>query len=175
MQDAGQGFRTHDARLVGHVTSWPCALALASAWDAELVAEWATAAADEFLDKGANLVLGPGLNVHRVARGGRNAEYLSGEDPLLGASFGSAFARAFQSKRVLVAMKHFALNQQETHRETVDAVVSARALFEVYYWPFQACVDAGAAAAMCAYNRANGDHACNSSGLLIRDLRGTMG
>ena len=72
MHDAGQGFRTHDPRVVGTVTSWPCALALASTWDRSSVAAFATAAAAEFRAKGANVILGPGLNVHRVARGGRN-------------------------------------------------------------------------------------------------------
>ena len=73
MHDAGQGFRTHDPRVVGTVTSWPCALALASTFDRKQVTAFATAAASEFKTKGANIVLGPGLNVHRVARGGRNA------------------------------------------------------------------------------------------------------
>jgi beta-glucosidase len=74
MQDAGQGFRTTDARMVGEVTSWSCGLGLASTWDPALVGEWAEAVADEYRAKGANTILGPGLNTHRVARGGRNAE-----------------------------------------------------------------------------------------------------
>ena len=60
MQDAGQGFKTSDPRMVGQVTSWPCGLALASAWNGDLVEEWASAVADEYKVKGSNVVLGPG-------------------------------------------------------------------------------------------------------------------
>ena len=81
MQDAAQGFRTSDGRLVGQVTAWPCALALITTWDTELVEKWAVANAREFKAKGANFILGPSLNLARVARNGRNAEYMSGEDP----------------------------------------------------------------------------------------------
>ena len=104
LQDAGNGFRTSDARMVGQVTSWTCALGLATAWDPELVREWASAVADEYIAKGANVILGPGLNVHRVARGGRNAEYMSGEDPFLGASFAEPFVSGFQDKGVLTTV-----------------------------------------------------------------------
>jgi len=176
LQDAGQGFRTVDARQVGEVTSWSCGLGLASAWDPKLVFEWASAAADEHLAKGANVVLGPGVNVHRVARGGRNGEYLSGEDPYLGAKFAEPYVTGYQSKGVLAVMKHFALNNQETNRQTVNSIVpDARTLFELYYPPFQACVDAGVAAAMCSYNRVNGTYACENSQLLAQDLKTTMG
>ena len=78
MHDAGQGFRTSDVRMVGQVTSWACGLALAATWDVGRVRDWANATAAEFRAKGANVILGPGLNLHRVARGGRNAEYLTG-------------------------------------------------------------------------------------------------
>ena len=125
MQDAGQGFRTTDAAMIGTVTSWPCALALASTWDEGLVGRFAAAAAREFKAKGANVVLGPGVNVHRVAAGGRNAEYLSGEDPHLGAWLVGPYVRGFQDRGVLAVAKHFAFNQQETLRYTVSAAVDA--------------------------------------------------
>ena len=87
MQDASQGFRTIDKSMYGQVTSWPCSLAVASTWDADLVLQWGAALGKEFRAKGANMILGPSINVHRVARNGRNAEYISGEDPYLGSKF----------------------------------------------------------------------------------------
>ena len=139
VQDArrGPGFRTHDPRLVGTVTSWPCALALASTWDRSSVAAFATAAAAEFRAKGANVVLGPGLNVHRVARGGRNAEYLSGEDPVLGAQLASSYVAAFHANSIMTVAKHYGFNQQETRRNTYDALVDAEAK-ELYTHPTKA-------------------------------------
>ena len=176
MQDAGQGFRTSSASMVGQVTSWSCGLGLASSWDAALVEEWASAAADEFKAKGANVILGPGLNLHRVARGGRNAEYMTGEDPLLGAALAPAYVKGFQDKGVMTVMKHFGLNNQETNRNTYSAdIPDARALFEVYYPAYQAASKAGCAAAMCGYNLVNGTHACSSGQLLGADLKDTMG
>ena len=85
--------------MVGQVTSWPCGLGLASTWDADLVYTWASTAAAEFRAKGANVVLGPGVNVNRVAFGGRNAEYLSGEDPALGRELAAAYVAGFQVGR----------------------------------------------------------------------------
>ena len=173
MHDAGQGFRTHDPRVVGTVTSWPCALALASTFDRKQVGAFANAAAAEFKTKGANIVLGPGLNVHRVARGGRNAEYLSGEDPVLGAQLASSYVAAFHSNGIMTVAKHYGFNQQETRRNTYDALVDAEAK-ELYYKPYKGAIDAGCLALMCAYNKLNGHHACASDELLGSDLREKM-
>jgi beta-glucosidase len=173
MHDAGQGFRTHDPRIVSTVTSWPCALALASTFDRSSVAAFATAAAAEFRAKGANVVLGPGLNVHRVARGGRNAEYLSGEDPVLGAQLASSYVAAFHASGIMTVAKHYGFNQQETRRNTYDALVTAEAK-ELYYTPYKGAIEAGCMSIMCAYNKINGHHACASDELLVSDLRERM-
>ena len=117
MQDAGQGFRTLHGNHVGQVTSWPCTLAAAATWDVTLTYRWAAAIGAEFRKKGANVILGPSVNVHRVARNGRNAEYISGEDPHLGAPLADAYVRGVQSMGVAATVKHFVLNSQETHRE----------------------------------------------------------
>ena len=93
MQDGPQGFRTLDARLVGTVTAWPCMLAVGATWDAGLAREYGAGLGREFKTKGANVILGPSVNVHRVPRNGRNGEYLSGEEPLLGAVLGAAVVR----------------------------------------------------------------------------------
>ena len=79
MQDAAQGFRTTDELMVGQVTAWPCSLAISATWDVDRTEEWGHALGVEHRVKGANVILGPAVNVHRVAKGGRNAEYLSGE------------------------------------------------------------------------------------------------
>lgn len=174
MQDAGQGFRTIDARNVGRVTAWPCLLAVAATWDVTLTGRFAAALGSEFKAKGANVILGPSVNVHRIARNGRNAEYLSGEDPALGAALTAAYVRGVQSAGVAATAKHFVLNSQETNRNSASSDASDRALWEVYYPPFEAAVRAGAAAFMCSYNLLNGTHACGDAHILIDHLRDEM-
>ena len=174
MQDGPQGFRTSDRRLVGTVTAWPCQLAVGATWDAELARAYGEALGEEFRSKGANVILGPGVNIARVARNGRNAEYLTGEEPLLGARLAAAYVRGVQSRGVAVSVKHFVANAQETNRNTVDARISRRALHEVYYVPFEAAIRAGAASVMCSYNLVNGEHACGDAEVLV-DLKVTLG
>ena len=173
MQDAGQGFRTMDNRQVGQVTSWPSALALAATWDRRRVRSFGEALAREMRTKGANVVLGPGLNVHRVPRNGRNAEYLSGECPYLGAALATEYVTAVQRGGVAAVAKHFVANHQESSRMTTSADISDRVLHEVYYPPYQAAVDAGVAAVMCGYNKVNGSHACGNQRTLVRHLKGS--
>ena len=175
MQDAGQGFRTSRGVQVGQVTSWPCLLALAATWDAPLARKYAEALGTEFRQKGANVLLGPSVNVHRVARNGRNAEYLSGEEPTLGAVLTREYVAGLQSKRVAAVVKHFVLNSQESDRFYTSAAASDRTLFEVYYPPFEAAIEAGVAAVMCSYNRINGSYGCGNERTLEEHLRGTLG
>ena len=91
-----------------------CALALASTFDRSSVAAFATAAAAEFSRQGRAPPSAPSANVHRVARGGRNAEYLSGEDPRAGCGARIIGGRGFQSKGIMTVAKHFGFNQQES-------------------------------------------------------------
>jgi len=175
MQDSGNGFRGLHPSEAGTAVVWPCPLALASTWDEELVEQQAIAIGHEFRGKDANVALGPGVNVHRVARGGRNFEYLSGEDPYLGARLVRPYVRGIQSQGVLAVVKHFAFNEQETHRRWESSNVDDQTAWELYYPPFEAAVDAGAASLMCAYNRVNGTPACSNRDLLVRDLREKMG
>jgi len=174
MQDNGNGFRTMSKELIPEVTGWPCALAISSSWSEEDTERWAVALGKEFRAKGANVILGPGVNVHRVARGGRNAEYNSGESPYLGARLTPPYVQGVQSEQVLAVMKHFIGNSQETNRNSVDSIIDERTLWEVYYPPFIAAVDAGVASAMCSYNKINGEHACGNSQNLVEDLKKTM-
>mmetsp|Transcript_99204 Transcript_99204/g.280920 ORF Transcript_99204/g.280920 Transcript_99204/m.280920 type:complete len:792 (-) Transcript_99204:51-2426(-) len=175
MQDSHNGFRATDLHETGTTTQWPCALAMASTWDEELVGRAASAIGREFRGKGANVMLGPAVNVQRAARGGRNFEFLSGEDPHLGSRFADVFVRAVQGEGVMTVVKHFAFNEQETNRKFADSMVDTRTAWELYYPPFQAAVDAGVGAFMCSYNKVNGTHACENKELLNRDLKQKMG
>lgn len=175
MQDSGNGFRPLGPNEYGTVTSWPSMLTLASSWDEGLVRRVAAAIATEFKGKGANVLLGPGVNVNRVAYGGRNWEYLSGDDPYLGSRLVPAYIEAVQDKGVMAVVKHFAFNEQETDRNLENSVVGERTAWQIYYPPFEAAVNAGVGAFMCSYNRFNGTHSCGNSQLLQRDLKGTMG
>lgn len=175
MQDAGAGFRTTEAGTNGTTTEWPSLLALAATWDEQLVGEVAAAISAEFSGKGANIVLGPSINVHRSALGGRNFEYMSGEDPYLGSRMTRAYVKAMQEGGVMACAKHFAFNEQETNRMTENSVVDQRVAWELYYPPFEAAVEAGVGSFMCAYNKVNGTWSCENSDILKQDLRGRMG
>lgn len=175
MQDAGSGFRPTEPRQYGSTTSFPSLLALASTWDEYLVEDVAKAMGKEFRQKGANVMLGPDVQVSRSPYGGRNFDFLSGEDPALGARLAGAFVRGVQSQGVMSVLKHFAFNQQETKRMVSDSIVDERTAWSLYYPPFEAGVAAGAGGVMCAYNKVNGTHACENEDLLRRDLRGKMG
>lgn len=174
MQDAAGGFRTYWVELVGTVTCWPSLLSMAATWDVDIMHSFAQALGAEFRGKGANTILGPSINVHRVARGGRNFEYLSGEDPYLGARLTEQYVSGVQSNGVMTVMKHFVFNNQETNRNSESSVVDDKTAWELYYPPFEAAVDAGASAAMCSYNQADGHFACENDARLNRDLKGAM-
>eukprot|EP00008_Paramoeba_atlantica_P014030 CAMPEP_0201479586 /NCGR_PEP_ID=MMETSP0151_2-20130828/4266_1 /ASSEMBLY_ACC=CAM_ASM_000257 /TAXON_ID=200890 /ORGANISM="Paramoeba atlantica, Strain 621/1 / CCAP 1560/9" /LENGTH=643 /DNA_ID=CAMNT_0047861155 /DNA_START=228 /DNA_END=2159 /DNA_ORIENTATION=- len=175
MQDGPQGFRTIEGAHVDQVTSWPCALALAATWDQQLAAEWGHALAAEFKGKGANVILGPEVDVLRVQRSGRVGESISGEDPIIGARMGVSLVKALQHDHVIGTAKHFIANNQESNRESYNAVVDTRTLFEIYYRPVRALVHyAKVGSVMCSYNKVNGAHACHSSSILNQHLKRVM-
>lgn len=175
MQDAAGGFRTITEELVGTVTAWPSLLSMAATWDVAMMRNFSNALGAEFASKGANMILGPSINVHRMGWGGRNFEYLSGEDPFLGARLTEQYVKGVQSHGVMTCMKHFAFNHQETDRETFDAHVDNKTAWELYYPPYQAAVEAGVSATMCAYNSEDGAHSCSNGRRLNSDLREKMG
>merc|ERR1719217_947618 len=96
---------------------------MGSTWDEKLVEQLASAIGKEFYGKGANIILGPSINVHRVARGGRNFEYLSGEDPYLGTRLVRPWVDGVQAEGVFTVVKHWIANEQETHRDWEDSIV----------------------------------------------------
>jgi len=137
----------------------------------------------EFRSKGANVQLGPGLNVARVPQCGRNFEYLSGEDPYLGATLVREVVTGIQSQAVIATAKHYVLNSQESDRGEVVSAAAERARWEIYYPPFAAAVEAGVGSVMCSYNRvdtgggegAQPSYACENDQTLLLDLKQGMG
>jgi len=120
-------------------------------------------------------MLGPGMNVARVPRNGRNFEYMSGEDPCLGATLVPSVITASQSHKILANAKHFVNNNQETNRNEMSSQVDERTRFEMYYPPFQAAIDAGVGSFMCSYNKINHVYSCENPETLVDDLKGAMG
>mmetsp|Transcript_77847 Transcript_77847/g.206637 ORF Transcript_77847/g.206637 Transcript_77847/m.206637 type:complete len:781 (-) Transcript_77847:109-2451(-) len=178
LHDAGNGFRNNPMggiKAYGSSTSFPSALALAATWDDALVARSAKAIGEEFKAKGANVILGPAVQVHRVQRNGRNFEYLSGEDPYLGARLAYAYVEAVQGAGVMGCAKHWAFNEQEVSRMDGSSEVDEKTAWEIYYPPFEATVNAGVGSFMCGYNKVNGTWDCENEKILKVDLKGKMG
>ncbi|CAK0801694.1 unnamed protein product, partial [Prorocentrum cordatum] len=175
LMDASAGFSLNWHELVGTVTAWPSMLSLAATWDREVARIYAMALGNEFGGKGANGILGPQLNVIRPARGGRNMESLSGEDPYLGARLAEMYVHGVQSQGVLATMKHWIFNEQETERDKYSVEVDDTTAWELYYPPFEAAVNAGVCATMCSYNKVDGVYSCENSKQLVQVLKGTMG
>merc|ERR1719464_933203 len=157
------------------VTSFPVSLAIAAIWSEEDYGRFGASLAKEFRIKGANVLLGPAVNVHRVPRCGRNAEYLSGESGYLGARLVKPYVRGLQSNKVLSSVKHFINNNQENCRSSSNSIVDDRTRWEVYYPPFEAAVQADVAAQMCGYNLVNGEYNCQSRQVMQVDLKEKMG
>jgi beta-glucosidase len=146
--------------------SFPCGSALGATFDPAVVRAVAAAIADEVRTKGAHVLLGPTLNLHRHPLGGRNFESY-GEDPLLVARLGVAFIDGLQSRGVGGCAKHLVANDAEIERLTISSEVDEATLREVYLLPFEAAVlEAGVWTVMGSYNRLNGAYACESQWLL---------
>lgn len=160
--------------------SFPCATALAAGFDLELAAAVGESLAREARSKGAHVLLGPTVNLHRTPVGGRNFECFS-EDPVLTARIAVAYVRGLQRSRVAACVKHFVANDTEFERATISSEVDERTLRELYLAPFEAVVAAveagggGARAVMSAYNRVNGTFASEHPWLLRSVLRDEWG
>ncbi len=156
-------------------TCFPTAAALASSWNPDLIGRVGAALAQEALAQGIAVILGPGVNIKRSPLCGRNFEYFS-EDPFLSGTAATAFVAGVQSRGVGAALKHFAVNNQETDRLRVSAEVRERALREIYLAAFEQCVkQAQPWTVMCAYNRLNGIPASEHHWLLTEVLRREWG
>ncbi|WP_067856623.1 glycoside hydrolase family 3 C-terminal domain-containing protein [Nocardia shimofusensis] len=156
-------------------TCFPPAVGLAQGWDAELVRRVAVALGHEARAAAVDVLLGPGVNIKRDPRGGRNFEYYS-EDPLLTGVLGAAWVQGLQSTGVGASLKHFAANNAEHDRMRSSSDVDARPLREIYLRAFAHIVrTARPWTVMCSYNRINGVHACEDRWLLTEVLRGEWG
>ncbi|WP_394550827.1 glycoside hydrolase family 3 C-terminal domain-containing protein [Agromyces sp. MMS24-JH15] len=143
-------------RLAAYASLLPSGTALASTWDPALVRELAGAHGQEMVRKGSDVLLSPGMNLHRDPLCGRNFEYFS-EDPLVTGVTATAVVQGIQSRGVAACPKHFAANNQEASRTRNDSRVSERALRELYLRGFERCIrDAAPLALMTSYNKVNG-------------------
>ncbi|KAF9730697.1 hypothetical protein PMIN03_002621 [Paraphaeosphaeria minitans] len=154
---------------------FPASCCSASTWNPELIKQVGHALAEETQTKGARVLLGPTMCNHRHPLGGRNFESFS-EDPLLTGKLAAQYVIGLQEKGVAGTCKHFAANEQETDRLTVNEIISERALREIYLKPFEIAVkEANPWAFMTAYNQVNGTHADANKFLLEKVLRGDWG
>ena len=143
-------------RLNYYASLLPCGTAFASTWNLELLEVIGIEFGKELLDLGSDMILAPGMNIHRNPLGGRNFEYFS-EDPYLTGKMAASYVMGVQSNQVAACPKHFACNNQETNRNYNDSRVSERALREIYLKGFEICVkESNPYSIMSSYNKING-------------------
>jgi beta-glucosidase len=170
MADSAYGV-TRGAASGRYSTALPNNLAAASSWDPQTAFEYGALIGRELRDQGYSMSLGGGVNLPREPRNGRTFEY-QGEDPLLAGTLVGNFVKGVQSENLIGDLKHYAMNDQESGRNAVNANIDKRSMRETDLLVFQIALgisDAGAV--MCSYNRVNGDYACENSYLLADVLK----
>ena len=174
MDDAAYGVR--GSGINGrYSTALPSDLALASSWDPKLACEYGALIGRELRAQGYNMTLGGGINLTRDPRDGRTFEF-AGEDPLLAGMMVGNLMKCEQAQHVIGDIKHYAMNDQETGRNIVNAIISKRAMQESDLLAFHIAIDiAHPGAVMCSYNRVNGVHSCQNTYLLRDTLKRAWG
>jgi beta-glucosidase len=168
---------SHSSNLLQSVsaTCFPSSSTIANSWDTQLLQSMGKAIALECLTEKVSVLLGPGVNIKRSPLCGRNFEYYS-EDPFLSGELALNFVLGVQSKGVGACVKHFAVNNQETRRMTISAVVDERSLFEIYLPAFEKVVRVGNPwMIMNSYNKINGIYASENKTTQIEILREKWG
>jgi len=156
-------------------TCFPASIAMAATWDTALIEKTGRAMGLEARAKRRNLHLAPCINIARVPHGGRNFESF-GEDPWLVSRMAVAYVRGVQSQGVMSCPKHYACNNQEYERGSINVIVDERTLNEIYFPAFKACIqEAGAWSIMAAYNKVNGYHCTENRYLLTEILKDRWG
>lgn len=173
-EENGDGFRPLGWKL-DSATYFPTGSALAATWSKEMARKNGWAMGKEGRLRGKDIILGPAINIQRLPVGGRTYEYLS-EDPVLSARLSVEYTLGSQEAGTAVCLKHFALNNQETNRGSVNVIADERTMREIYLKPFEAAVkEGGAMCVMPAYNKVNGYY-CSENAHLNNDiLRGEWG
>ena len=170
MADSAYGV-TQGAVFGRYSTALPNNLAAASSWDPQAAYEYGALIGRELRDQGYSMSLGGGVNLAREPRNGRTFEY-QGEDPLLAGTLAGNFVKGLQSFHIIGDIKHYAINDQESGRDSVNANIDKRSMRETDLRAFEIALDiSNAGAVMCSYNRVNGDFACENSYLLTDVLK----
>ncbi len=168
ISDAAYGVRDSGANG-GYSTALPSSLGAASSWDPESACEYGALIGSELRAQGFNMTLGGGVDLAREPRNGRTFEY-AGEDPLLAGMIVGNLMKCEQAQHVVGDIKHYVMNDQETGRNFVNAIISKRGMQESDMLAFHIAISiANPGAVMCSYNRINGDYACENS-YTLRDV-----
>jgi beta-glucosidase len=168
ISDAGYGVRDSGANG-RYATAMPSSLGATASWDIDSACDFGTVIGQELRAQGFNMTLGGGVDLTREPRNGRSFEY-AGEDPLLAGTVVGTLMKCEQAQHVIGDIKHYVMNDQETGRFFVNAVISKRAMQESDLLAFHIAISiANPAAVMCSYNRINGDFGCENS-YALRDV-----